>query len=228
MPAHQDISTSGRRCLLLSAPHCQPTAALPPARRPAHEPPAALQIAIVGRPNVGKSSLLNRWTRTDRAIVTDIAGTTRDVLESPLSIGGVPATLLDTAGVRETEDTVEGIGVERARRAAREADLVVWVVSAADGVTGDDRAVLEGVVEGAKGKVVAVINKADIQPQFGAGDVPPDVRDKCEVSCYDGVIHGLGRCGSPSPLPHTPHGKRAGREGARDCFQGAKLSLWSA
>ena len=81
-------------------------------------------IAIVGRPNVGKSSLLNNLLREDKAIVTDIEGTTRDVIEEYVNIKGVPLKLIDTAGIRETDDLVEQIGVERSKKALQEADLV--------------------------------------------------------------------------------------------------------
>src|SRR6478672_5039605 len=89
-----------------------------------------LKVAIVGRPNVGKSSLLNAWSRSDRAIVTDLPGPPPDVVESNLVVGGIPVQVLDTAGIRETADFVEKIGVERSRAAAQAADLVLLTLDA--------------------------------------------------------------------------------------------------
>ena len=99
---------------------------------------SGLKVAIVGRPNVGKSSLLNAWSRSDRAIVTDLPGTTRDVVESQLVVGGIPVQVLDTAGIRETDDRVEKIGVERSRSAARSADLILLAIDAQVGWTDAD------------------------------------------------------------------------------------------
>ena len=90
-----------------------------------------IRIAILGAPNVGKSSLLNRLLGQERAIVTDIPGTTRDTVEESADIAGIPVRLIDTAGIHETEDTVEKIGVERARRALSESDLILLVLDAA-------------------------------------------------------------------------------------------------
>ena len=118
-----------------------------------------LKVAIVGRPNVGKSSLLNAWSRSDRAIVTDLPGTTRDVVESQLVVGGIPVQVLDTAGIRETEDKVEKIGVERSRAAAKQADLVLLTIDAESGWTEEDSEIYEQVKER---QLIIIINKIDL------------------------------------------------------------------
>src|SRR4029453_9446077 len=92
-----------------------------------------LVVAIAGPPNAGKSTLLNRIARREAAIVSPLPGTTRDVIEGHLDLGGYPVTLLDTAGIRESDDPIEQEGVRRARARAAEADLVVWVRDAVDG-----------------------------------------------------------------------------------------------
>ncbi|MBD2301796.1 tRNA uridine-5-carboxymethylaminomethyl(34) synthesis GTPase MnmE [Nostoc sp. FACHB-190] len=118
-----------------------------------------LKVAIVGRPNVGKSSLLNAWSRSDRAIVTDLPGTTRDVVESQLVVGGIPVQVLDTAGIRETADEVEKIGVERSRRAASAADLVLFTIDASTGWTEGDQEIYAQVQDR---PLILVINKVDL------------------------------------------------------------------
>ncbi|MEH2139443.1 tRNA uridine-5-carboxymethylaminomethyl(34) synthesis GTPase MnmE [Nostoc sp.] len=118
-----------------------------------------LKVVIVGRPNVGKSSLLNAWSQSDRAIVTDLPGTTRDVVESQLVVGGIPVQVLDTAGIRETTDRVEKIGVERSRRAANAADLVLLTIDASAGWTEGDREIYEQVQHR---PLILVINKIDL------------------------------------------------------------------
>ena len=120
---------------------------------------SGLKVAIVGRPNVGKSSLLNAWSRSDRAIVTDLPGTTRDVVESQLVVGGIPVQVLDTAGIRETEDKVEKIGVERSRAAAKQADLVLLTLDAESGWTEEDSEIYEQVKHR---QLIIIINKIDL------------------------------------------------------------------
>ncbi len=120
-----------------------------------------LKIAILGRPNVGKSSLLNSWSRCDRAIVTNLPGTTRDLIESQLVVGGIPIQVLDTAGIRETSDQVEKIGVARSRNAANTADLIILTVDAQAGWTEEDSTIYDQF----KHKpLILVINKTDLAP----------------------------------------------------------------
>ena len=131
-----------------------------------------LKVAIVGCPNVGKSSLLNAWSKSDRAIVTDLPGTTRDVIESTLVVGGIPVKVLDTAGIRETADTVEKIGVERSREAAARADLVLLTVDAQLGWTTADSEIYQQVQNY---PLILVINKADLaSPQ--SVKYPPEIQ----------------------------------------------------
>ena len=120
---------------------------------------SGLKVAIVGRPNVGKSSLLNAWSRSDRAIVTDLPGTTRDVVESQLVVGGIPVQVLDTAGIRETTDVVEKIGVERSQKAALAADLVLLTIDAQAGWTGEDGEIYDQVQHR---PLILVLNKIDL------------------------------------------------------------------
>lgn len=118
-----------------------------------------LRTAIVGKPNVGKSSLLNALLKEDRAIVSQYAGTTRDVIEEQLLLDGVPLVLADTAGIRSTEDFVEKIGVEKSRRLLQEAELVICVIDGSEGLTAEDEAILDA----ADGKpCVIIVNKSDL------------------------------------------------------------------
>lgn len=121
-----------------------------------------IKTAIVGKPNVGKSSLLNCMAKADRAIVTDIAGTTRDVIEEFVNFEGVPLVLLDTAGIHETEDTVEKIGVERSKRAIEEAELVILMLDLSCEIETEDKELLE-LTENKKRIIVA--NKCDIKKE---------------------------------------------------------------
>lgn len=138
---------------------------------------AGLKIAIIGQPNVGKSSLLNAWSQSDRAIVTHLPGTTRDVVESQLIVGGIPIQVLDTAGIRESADTVEKIGIERSRTAAQSADLILLTLDATTGWTPTEDALLKQIQHKPH---ILVLNKIDL-------------------------LKPTARSHSPSPIPHLPH-----------------------
>jgi tRNA modification GTPase len=124
---------------------------------------SGLSAVILGRPNAGKSTLLNRLVGSDRAIVTAIPGTTRDIVRETIEIGGLPVTIADTAGLRESDDIVEGIGIERARQAAQTADIVLYLVDLSVGLADEDRSELARLEN-----VQVVYTKADLAP------APPD------------------------------------------------------
>ncbi|ARJ39056.1 tRNA uridine(34) 5-carboxymethylaminomethyl synthesis GTPase MnmE [Sporosarcina ureae] len=118
-----------------------------------------LSTVIVGRPNVGKSSLLNSLVQENKAIVTDVAGTTRDIIEEYVNVRGVPLRLVDTAGIRETEDIVERIGVERSRKVLKEADLILLMVNSSEALADEDERLFEAV---AGMDMLVIVNKTDL------------------------------------------------------------------
>ncbi|WP_290459826.1 tRNA uridine-5-carboxymethylaminomethyl(34) synthesis GTPase MnmE [Romboutsia ilealis] len=122
-----------------------------------------LKTVIVGKPNVGKSSLLNSILGENRAIVTDIAGTTRDVIEEFVNIKGIPLKIVDTAGIRETEDIVEKIGVEKSRESFSTADLVIMVLDASRKLSEEDMEILESIKNK---KTIVLLNKVDLEAQI--------------------------------------------------------------
>lgn len=136
-----------------------------------------LRTAIVGRPNVGKSSLLNSLLQADRAIVSNIPGTTRDIIEEQMTIGGIPLVLTDTAGLRDTEDLVEKIGVERSRAALEDAQLALVVLDGSQPLSEEDRELLRSLKDRKK---LILVNKSDLpqmldteglQREYGSSDV---------------------------------------------------------
>ncbi|QTD40172.1 tRNA uridine-5-carboxymethylaminomethyl(34) synthesis GTPase MnmE [Sporosarcina sp. Te-1] len=127
-----------------------------------------LSTVIIGRPNVGKSSLLNSLVQENKAIVTDIAGTTRDIIEEYVNVRGVPLRLVDTAGIRETEDIVERIGVERSRQVLKEADLILLVLNSSEELTEEDRRLFEAT-EGMDR--IIVVNKTDLPRKLDLAEV---------------------------------------------------------
>ena len=130
-----------------------------------------IRVAIIGRPNVGKSSLLNALLKLDRAIVSDQPGTTRDVIDESLNVRGIPLRLLDTAGLRRTQDTIEGEGIRRTEDAIAEADVLLLVLDGSEGITDEDRAVFD--THGSR-RHLLVMNKMDLPEsrEFDAQSLP--------------------------------------------------------
>jgi tRNA modification GTPase len=126
-----------------------------------------IKVALVGRPNVGKSSLFNGLLSRDRAIVTDLPGTTRDSLTESIAINGIPVTLTDTAGIREAGDRIEAIGVERTQRAMADADLLVVVIDGSTPVQAEDREVLD---RARTSRHIVALNKSDLPPVVNANE----------------------------------------------------------
>lgn len=134
-----------------------------------------LATAIIGHPNVGKSSILNHLLHEDKAIVTDVAGTTRDVIEEYVNVQGVPLKLVDTAGIHETEDKVEKIGVDRSRKALLQADLVILVLDSSVPLRDEDRELLR---ETNHMQRIVVLNKSDLEVKINLNELQEYVDDK--------------------------------------------------
>ncbi|HGZ4406374.1 TPA: tRNA uridine-5-carboxymethylaminomethyl(34) synthesis GTPase MnmE [Staphylococcus aureus] len=133
-----------------------------------------LSTVIVGKPNVGKSSMLNNLIQDNKAIVTEVAGTTRDVLEEYVNVRGVPLRLVDTAGIRETEDIVEKIGVERSRKALSQADLILFVLNNNEALIQEDYTLYEVVKNE---DVIVIVNKMDLEQNIDINEVKDMIGD---------------------------------------------------
>ncbi|GEN53109.1 tRNA uridine-5-carboxymethylaminomethyl(34) synthesis GTPase MnmE [Halobacillus faecis] len=127
-----------------------------------------LGTAIIGRPNVGKSSLMNALVHENKAIVTEVPGTTRDVIEEYVNVRGVPLRLIDTAGIRETEDIVEKIGVERSRQVLKEADLILFVLNYGDELSEEDKKLFEAIRDM---NIIVIVNKMDLEQRLDLDQV---------------------------------------------------------
>ncbi|MCC3144721.1 tRNA uridine-5-carboxymethylaminomethyl(34) synthesis GTPase MnmE [Halanaerobium sp. Z-7514] len=133
-----------------------------------------LKTVIVGKPNVGKSSLLNYFLEEKRAIVTDIPGTTRDVIEEYVNLKGIPLKIIDTAGIRETADKVEKIGVERTRKSAEKADLVLFMLDISQGLTEEDLEIYKLIKEK---PLIVIVNKTDLPAQVDKNKIEHEFKE---------------------------------------------------
>ena len=126
-----------------------------------------INVAIIGKPNVGKSSLLNRILREERAIVTNIEGTTRDVIEESISINGIPINIIDTAGIRNSDDVVEKIGIDKSKEKAEKADLIIAIFDSSNELTSEDTEILKLIRDRIS---IIVLNKIDLNGKINANN----------------------------------------------------------
>ncbi|WP_297429620.1 tRNA uridine-5-carboxymethylaminomethyl(34) synthesis GTPase MnmE [Clostridium sp.] len=141
-----------------------------------------LNMVIVGKPNVGKSSLLNALLKEGRAIVTDIPGTTRDVIEEYINVDGIPIRIIDTAGIRETEDIVEKIGVEKSKEKIEEADLIILMLDASREISEDDQLIIDKIKHK---KYITLLNKVDLDIKISR-DIIDKLGNKIGISAKTG------------------------------------------
>lgn len=161
-PEHYDLDGYGEHILKVTTELLQEIQGLLDTADQGRVLKEGINTVIVGKPNVGKSSLLNLLSGTDRAIVTEIAGTTRDVLEEQVNLNGISLNIIDTAGIRKTDDLVEKIGVERAKEYLQRADLVLYVVDSSRALTEEDREIADLLQDK---KVIVLMNKSDLESQ---------------------------------------------------------------
>ena len=186
--------------------------------------------AIVGRPNVGKSSLLNALLGYERAIVTGIAGTTRDTVAEKAVVGGVLLQLTDTAGIRDTEDTVERLGVERARAAAESASLALLVLDGSEPLTEEDEAAVQAAVQA--GSQIVLVNKSDLPQRVDlqalrdrfACVLPVSAKEGTGLEALEEAVAALFPAGEPGQLlTNARQAEAVGR--AVDALRGAREAL---
>ena len=134
-----------------------------------------IKIAIIGKPNVGKSSLMNRLLMENRAIVTDIPGTTRDVIQENMMIRNIPVILIDTAGIRETDDKIEKIGIEKSKETFNDADLILFLLNSGDVITDEDYSIMNRV---ANKNVLVLLNKSDMDRKIETDRIKEILGDK--------------------------------------------------
>lgn len=189
---------------------------------------SGVKTAIVGRPNAGKSSLMNALLGYERAIVTDIPGTTRDTIEECITLGGVLLRLTDTAGLRGTEDPVEKIGVERARRAANEAELVLAVFDSSSPLCEEDIYALEAAK--LSRHAIAVINKSDLPQKLDTSEIEHSVKQLCYVSALDKTgLEALDEAVKQAfPTPRLPAGEILTNSRHYDAVSRANASIEAA
>ncbi len=164
---------------------------------------SGLKVTLIGQPNVGKSSLMNRLSKKEKAIVTDLPGTTRDLLESEIVLEGIPVTFIDTAGMRETENIIEQIGISRTQEALNQADLIILIFDYSNGWTSEDESILKQMPTNIP--LLIVGNKSDLKCNYPSNKDPKKILEKENVvliSARTGqgeenlIIHLLKLCGS--------------------------------